>query len=462
MFPWIARNVVYRGLMLTRGEPVLRRLGELRESERLGRDRLDDLTWRQAGEQIRYASGSVPFYKSTFRDHLAALDRMIASRDLTGLPTLEKGTIRENYQKLLAAGSHRSWEESTSGSTGTPFKFRVDAPMLSSFRAAKYRGHAWHGVPVGAKEGRFYGIPMNLGGYGRERLKDALMNRYRHSVFDMSDEALGKTLRRFESFRPAYLYGYASALYRLACYLLEREKSIAVRLVVSTSEVLLPGHRRAMERAFGCAIANEYGASETGILGFDCPEGTMHVPAENVLVEILNEGGKPARPGETGEVVVTELHNRVMPLIRYRIGDLARWGTASCMCGRSLPTLDIVEGRTNDMVRTPGGRIANGLIFYYVSRQLLESRGGVRQFIVRQRSLDTVVFQIVKDDTFTTDSLKMLEEKTREYLGDEMKAEFEFVEEIPRHPAGKLMHFMSELPAEKPGGAPGRAMDPPR
>lgn len=447
MRSWLARNGVYRSLQLIRGESVFRSLRELEASQWLSSQSVGELQWERFRMQLVHAATHVPYYRRTLQDAQIRPADIQSPADLRRLPMLDKATIRTEGAQMRAETGGRAWRETTSGSTGTPFTFLVDAPMLSSFRAAKYRGHGWFGLRIGDREGRFYGLPMDPNGRRRERRKDWLLNRRRHSVFDMTDGALAVTVEGLRAFRPSYLYGYASAVHRFASFVHRHRPGAleGLRAVISTSEVLLPEHRTEIARAFDCPVANEYGASETGILAFECPEGAMHVAAENVLLEIVDDSGRSVEPTSVGHVVVTELHNRAMPLIRYRLGDLARWRLTPCTCGRGLPSLDVIEGRTNDMVRTSDGRIANGLIFYYISRNVLEAGAGIAEFRVRQKALDLIEFEIVRTEAFKASGLDVLRQKTREYLGSEMRIEFRFVDSIPPHPSGKLMHFISEI-----------------
>jgi phenylacetate-CoA ligase len=144
-------------------------------------------------------------------------------------------------------------------------------------------------------------------------------------------------------------------------------------------------------------------------------------------------------------VVITTLNNFAMPLLRYKMGDLAKISNKSCSCGRSLPLLKDIEGRVNNMVVTPEGKISSGLVFYYISRSMIEKNGGIKKFKVIQDNIDQITFQIVKDKDFKADTLQSLVKKTHAYLSPNLRVNFQFFTDIPDKTEGKIIHFVSNL-----------------
>jgi phenylacetate-CoA ligase len=180
------------------------------------------------------------------------------------------------------------------------------------------------------------------------------MDWLRITVEDGFDEAVPAALARLAAFRPAFLYGYPSAVHRLARALAGRGVAWAgeLKVIALTGEPVYAFQRRAIEEAFACPVAEEYGNGELGSMGFQCPEGTLHATAENVFLEIE----PPATNGSGGPILATQLHNRLLPLIRYETGDCGTVGASSCGCGRALPAIR-VAGRTQETFLTGSGSV---------------------------------------------------------------------------------------------------------
>jgi len=154
--------------------------------------------------------------------------------------------------------------------------------------------------------------------------------------------------------------------------------------IVTSAEGLEPDERALVERVFGCPVFNRYGCREVSVLASECPAHTgLHVMAEGLLVEIETPQG-PAGPGEMGSILITDLLNDGMPLVRYRIGDLGSWAPGECPCGRGLPTLERIWGRAYDFVGTPDGRRYHGEFFMYLFEDLRRANAGVQGFQVTQ------------------------------------------------------------------------------
>lgn len=448
-----AATLLYRVIQTVREEPVVPALNELERTQWLSPQELRTFQLKKLKHVCVAAYERSEFYQNRFDD--AGFDpyAMESLEDLRDVPLLSKEEIIQNTSTIVDA-SYRGkvMKESTSGSTGTPLSLTLPRHATSRFRAAMYREHRWFNLDVGEREFRFYGIPLDRGSYWKERFKDWCMNRRRAVVYNLSDADLEEHWKTLCRFKPDYLYGYASSVYRFSEYL--KRKGYApqpfVKAIITTSEVLHPYERELMESFWRIPVVNEYGSSETGILAHQCPEGGMHVCAENNFVELIKDG-RPAEPGESGEVVITNLDNDVMPLIRYRINDVAAMSTESCSCGRALPLIEVVEGRLNSMVVTPEGKVSCGIVFYYIARSLLEQRGEQLQFLIVQKELDHLHFIIKEDSQYSEEGVELVKQRVYEELGPTMRVTSELVDELPRLASGKLMHFLSELDIDVAG-----------
>ncbi len=244
-----------------------------------------------------------------------------------------------------------------------------------------------------------------------------------------------------DRFGPAKLYGYASALYLLARYLESRGRRPArpPRAVFTTAEPLFDFQRATIERAFGCPVAQEYGARDAGLIAHECPRGGLHVPAEGVHVEVLGDRGDGV-----GEITVTLFDSPSFPIVRYRTGDLGRLDPGPCPCGRTLPRLASVEGRQTDFLVTPDGRCLHALSVIYVLREAPR----VAEFAVRQDALDHVVASVVPAPGFSAADRAAIETGLRAVLGPQVEVEVATVPSLARTPSGKFRYVVSTVAEE--------------
>lgn len=441
-------KAVYEALQSLRGESVLRKLEFLEESQWLRREEIEAIQFEKLKNMLIYAVENVPYYKRVFGAYKDIINDFRAIREMGNFPLLTKHEIQSNYHLMESSNFNgKASVESTSGSTGDPLKFKLDRNMSSFMRALSYREHRWYGLDIGTKEARFYGMPMDFIPIAREWIKDVLMNRRRYSVFDLSNKRLFDYYQKITKFQPEYIYGYTSSVYEFVKYLHDnniRFKKPFLKAIIATSEVLYQEDKIFMENWMEVPVVNEYGTSELGIIAAQCPQGNMHISSENVFIEIINNDSNVNGDGR-GEVILTGLNNYVMPLIRYRVGDVALLSNDCCSCGRGLPLLKQIEGRVNNMVVTPEGKVSSGFLFYYISRSLIERNGGIKKYRVIQNSPDNITFQIVKGMNFEDKNLAILEKKTHEYLSSKINVKFEFYENLESTRNGKSMHFISRI-----------------
>jgi len=358
------------------------------------------------------------------------------------LPIVTKSDLQIDVKKLLSKGfsSNEIYVNNTSGSSGHPLKFTKDYYTQARVWAAKKYFFKMHGVNIGDKEARFYGIPKSLKGNIVQRTKDLILNRYRFVIFEMSDEIFNKWVEKFRRTKFVYVYGYTSSIVLFSRYLVKHKiimKNLCPTLKVCmvTSEICTNEDRLIIEQAFGIRVVKEYGTTDVGLLGYECPYGTMHIPEENVYIE----------ENEQGELLVTDLFNKTFPFIRYKVGDIAKVREQNCKCGSHNKVIAELMGRTNDVIMLPSGNISPGFTFYYVSRALLESSGVLKEFIIRQTALDSFEFDVVSDKPLNPSDIEELKKTAEEYLESGLRIIVNQVEKIERPASGKIKHFYSEI-----------------
>jgi phenylacetate-CoA ligase len=439
MNPFLARNMLYKPVVWLRREPVSAALRQLRQTQWLPPDRLAEWQWDQLRVAVVRAVKCVPLYADLMRGSGLTASDLKSPADLTRLPTLTKATLRAQQDSLLCR-EYRGpvTYKTTGGSTGEAVTIVKDRVASAFARGAAWRNYEWWGIRIGERQARFWGIPVTRKQRLRYRLIDLISNRIRLASFNFSDVDLLSYYERIRRFAPAYLYGYASMIYGFAAFLKENRLTLSVPNVITTAEVLYPAQRRVIQEVLHCNVIDEYGCGEVGPIAFECPAGRMHLMADNVYVEILMDDGSEARPGEIGEVVVTELHSHAMPLIRYRIGDYVEVGDNHCPCGRGLPVIRRVIGRTYDYLLTKDGRRFHGEKVMYLLERLQEMRMGVKQMQVIQTSIDELRIKMTPDSDFRPRALNHIETYFVKALGPSVRIEYQMVDQIPREPSGKM------------------------
>jgi phenylacetate-CoA ligase len=389
---------------------------------------------------LDHAIHHVPFYKNHFKDFDISKIREV--NDIIILPSIDKNQLRLNYKELCSTQiPYFTSSKITGGSTGQAVSVIKTKDSLGKERAATWRAYNWAGIDIGDPQARFWGVPFALKGRMKYRIIDLIANRKRLSAFNFDDTSLQEYYNKLVKFRPVYYYGYVSMLETFARYI-ERKKlriPFKLRCVITTSEVLTESTRKYLETVFGCKVFNEYGCGEVGSIAHECEQGSMHVMSENLIVEILN-GNTPAKPGEIGEIVVTELNNYAMPLIRYRLGDCAEVAASnSCSCGRGLPVIKKIIGRAYDMIRNAEGKVFHGEYFMYIFEEIQKrSPLAVNQFQVIQTSKDGLCIKIVPGKDYSETMESAISEKIRTAMGQSINIKYELTDHIPRERSGKI------------------------
>jgi phenylacetate-CoA ligase len=452
LYPKLVRNVFLPLSLWRNGELVqMRYLREFEETQFLSTEAIRKLQWQRLRALLHHAYAQCPFYRSRF-DHAGMTpDDLCRLEDLRALPVLEKCDIQEQNEEMVA----RNWPcndliaNQTGGSTGAPVPFYLSKDRKCSRAAATLRHNRWAGWRIGDRAAVIWGAP-------RDRPADSWRARLRGTLLreplwldtaNITEASLAEFHTALIRYRPRIIQAYARSAVLFARYLQARGLTPhQPHSIVTSAEVLETDERRLLEDVFGCPVFNRYGCREVSVVASECSTHSgLHIMAEGLYVEIETPHG-PAAPGEMGSILVTDLLNYAMPLIRYRIGDVGAWASGTCSCGRGLPRLERVAGRVTDFLVGCDGRLVSGV---YLATYVVAQRPSLGQVQILQKKAGAVTYRIKPGCRFNHSSdLEYLRTMTRRYLGAEAAIDSEVVEELPAEPSGKFLFSRSTVAPE--------------
>lgn len=391
------------------------------------------------------AADNTPYYQDMFREQGFDAQAIDSLEALQRLPFLTKRRIRDHSEALKSRRAVGLARFNTGGSSGEPLIFFIGKQRVSHDVAAKWRATRWWGVDVGDPEIVVWGSPIELGGQDRiKAVRDKLLRTTLLSAFEMSAANLARFIATIRRVRPRMLFGYPSSLAHIARYA-ETEgiamDDLGVKVAFVTSERLYDHQREVIERVFACPVANGYGGRDAGFIAHECPQGGMHITADDIIVEIIDSDGEVLPPGQAGEIVVTHLATADYPFIRYRTGDVGVLDDQRCSCGRGLPLLKEIQGRTTDFVVAADGTVMHGLALIYVVRDV----PGVENFKITQETAEHLRVALVTSESFADDSLESIRAGLRQRLGENVQVDVERVDQIAAEASGKYRYVVSRV-----------------
>lgn len=456
--PWRSRvtGIIWPGVSDASGDLLASLLWQLEQSQWLSADAIAARQFTQLAELIPYARQAVPFY----RKHLRGLDlkHCLRPEHWRSVPILTRKMVQQSEKELMTTrlplNHGRVTSGQTSGSTGQPITVANTDITGMFWHALTLRGHLWHKRDLRAKLASIRIFPSN----NAAPPNGAVSPVWGLSVAMLFDggpcaslnisATIGEQIAWLKRQDPVYLLTYPTNL----AALVERMSDEGIRLprlreVWTISETLTPVVRAMVADRWGVPVVDMYSSQEFGYIAIQCPvSGEYHVQSETVLLEVLNDQGEPCAPGEIGRVVATGLHNYAFPLIRYEIGDYAEVGSP-CVCGRGLPTLRRIVGRTRNMLRLPGGERRWPVAGFREFMQIAP----VRQFQLVQKSLQRVEARLVVARPLVQEE----EARVIRHIQDALRHPFEvglvYLDTIARSKSGKFEEFVCQMPDDLPG-----------
>ena len=447
----IIRNVIHP-LWLRRDHPHCARYWrQFEQTQYLEPSALESLQRQRLRRLLAHAYDQCSFYRRRM-DTAGLLPKDLGSlKQLSLLPVLTKRDIQDHATELIARDfpADKRVRNQTGGSTGSPLQFYVDKERFDSRNASTLRHNAWAGLRPGAWVANLWGARLD------QHLKSGWWDWCRNHLLYRTVELNTSQIRQedwdhfvgeLRNNRPRFLITYAQSAVLFARYLRERAIcDIKFQSIITTAEVLLPGQRELLEETFQGQVFNRYGCREVSVIASECErQQGMHVNAEALLVEIVPDA---TIPPPAGRIVVTDLLNFSMPLIRYEIGDVGSLVPGGCSCGRGLPLLADVQGRITDFLVLADGRHISGPALTLVVADMAE----VRQVQFVQKSPEFIVLRVVPGRNYGSDTVQELRRRLDYYLDHSATVAIEEANHIASEISGKYRFVINEFQRDPEG-----------
>lgn len=418
---------------------------QMNTSQWWSQEKLEQLQISRLKQLIRYCSENVSYYKNLLQEKGLNEDDFNHIADLKKLPFLSKALIREHLEQLKSNKTTNLAQFNTGGSSGEPLIFYIGNERVSHDVAAKWRATQWWDVDIGDKEVVIWGSPIELDSQDYIRLvRDRMLRTKLLPAFEMSDDKIADFIREIIAFKPKMLFGYPSSISLIAKYAKKHNISVnqlGIKVAFVTSERLYDKQRDIISSVFACPVANGYGGRDAGFIAHQCPEGGMHLTAEDIIVEIVDKDGNVLSHGISGEVVVTHLATKDFPFIRYKTGDVAILSDKECKCGRGLPLIEEIQGRTTDFIVAKDGTIMHGLALIYVLRDLT----GLENFKITQEDINNTTVQLMTNASYKKQNDETIVNTFKKRLGQTVNINIDHVNVIASEKSGKFRYVVSKV-----------------
>ncbi|RLA48920.1 MAG: phenylacetate--CoA ligase family protein [Gammaproteobacteria bacterium] len=447
MQPWIVRNIAFPLHEKLLKRPTISYSAELENSQWLPRSEVEILQRKKLNQLLKLAVTYCPWHKKRILEsELDLSDNKLPSlEDLSQIPTMTKQDAQLHGKEMSWLGvPGGAYQYTTGGSSGSPLIFNYGKWRQASDAAGRIRARRWWGIDLGEREVYLWGAPVELAKTDNiKQLRDRLMNQLLLNAFEMSPANMKKYLLAINKFQPKCIYGYASSIALLAKFIQSENFNVQLpelKAIFTTGEPLYPDQRKIIQEAFNAPVANEFGSRDVGFTAHESPTGQMLLMSESIILEILDNTGKPVQSGETGEAVITGLCSQAQPFIRYRTGDIIKATDKICQEGRGLHVLGEVVGRSTDFIIKQDGTIMHALAVIYVLRAV----EGVESFKIIQHSILELEVQIVPNSFWSELNQQKIIDQLQQRLG-KVTITINKLDKIPPEKSGKHRYVVSHV-----------------
>ena len=396
-----------------------------------------------------HAFENVYYYQSLFNKLGINPYDINTYEDFCQIPILTKKELRLNIELFIDANVDRDQliKSGTGGTTDSPIPIYYDKARNKIKTAEMAYFREWFSWYPESKVAYLWGAPMDMPNMNSWKycIRNKLLDRTLYLFASMlNDEVMGCYIKQLNHFKPDIIQAYSNPMYILAKFILQRGISIVKpKAIIVTAELCSPAQQKIIEEAFNCSVLSFYGAREAGYIAVQCAkEKNFHINTHGVFLEILRNN-RPVKPGEIGDVVLTDLHNYTMPLIRYKIGDVASLDEKKCSCDCELPLLNFIAGRETDVFVTTDGDMIPGVS---LCDRVVTDCSGFSQLQFIQSKPEEILVKIVKGDKYTKQDMGNLDNILDEYFHGKVKIIKNYVDDIPKDKSGKTRFCISHVP----------------
>jgi phenylacetate-CoA ligase len=437
MLTWLSKHIFFPLWELKEGSHRRRYLQDLSASQWMDRGTICKRQWARAREAVEYAFKHCPYYRERLTN-LGSDGTLRNWEHFRGIPLLTKQDIRENGDQLLSSEFRREdlVEARTGGSTGTALRLYFDKRCQEMRNAAAMRSDQWAGWDMGMKVAAIWGNPPATDTL-KKKLRRLLLDRVIYlDTMNINGHSVQQFVEEWRRAKPRVIFGHSHSIYVLAKYLRELGVTdLRPEGIISTSMMLLAPEREFIEQSFGCRVTNRYGCEEVGLIACECEQHNgLHLNMDHVVVEFLRDDGSRADPGEDANIVVTDLINRGMPLIRYCVGDMGVLSNRTCACGRGHPMMERITGRQADFLKRPDGSLVAGVSLV---ERTLTAIPGIEQMQLVQDDARRLCAKVVKGAKFDESGERRLQDELQTAFGEGMVIDIQYVSALDQTRAGK-------------------------
>ena len=403
----------------------------------LERESTEKLQWERLVDIIRYAYEYSDYYRDLFDGHGINVEQF-DKKEFSKIPVLTKDLIRESTEQIL--NKEFSTEQlvvaKTGGSTGKALTIYFDKRWQEIRTADMLRGNSWANWNMGDKCAAIWGnppVPHTFKEHAWHKLIDRMIYL---DTMNMNVKSMGDFVRLWDKENPSVIFGHSHSIYIFAKYLHDNQvKHLRPKGIISTSMMLIKQERELIEKVFSCKVTDRYGCEEVGLIASECKQHDgMHLNIEHLYIEFLDDQNNPVKLGEPGKIVVTDLFNHAMPLIRYRVEDVGVLTERQCICGRKTPMMEKLTGRVADFIKHINGSLVAGVSLV---ERTLTAYEGIEQMQIVQDKLEQIVLNVVKAPTYNEETEKKVLDEFRAVFGDRVDININYIDRIPQESSGK-------------------------
>jgi phenylacetate-CoA ligase len=428
------------------GGTRLEEFNKLKKFDRLPPSQTSEIQTQKLDKLIKHAGKTTEWYKKIVDSQKINTERLITIDDLALFPVTTKLDIRENTDQFLSSLYTRESlnKTKTGGSTGVSLNLFFDEPCQRLRNAAQMYADNLAGWNIGDRVAAVWGNPPVATSL-KEKLRSYLLERTIYlDTMNLNPTSMMAFVKLWQEFLPEVIFGHSHSIYILAQFLLKNNiQSLRPAGIVATSMMLVEHERTTIEEAFNCKVTNRYGCEEVGLIAVECEQHNgMHINSAHVIVECLDGNDQPVKFGEPGKLVITDLNNYAMPLIRYRVEDVGILSERQCSCGRTSPLLEKLEGRVADFLKkADGGQVAGVSL---VERTLTKIPG-IEQMQLVQEHLHKIVINRVKGSEYNEQTDQLLLEEFRLVFDADVTITINDVISIAQEKSGKYRFSICKI-----------------